>query len=163
MSTLQRGNEAEARVLTALVERDLAVLIPFGEGLPYDLLVDLGRRYLRVQCKCSRLYEGCVQFNSCSTDHGLGRRDYRGRADVFGVYFPPTRDVFIVPVAEAATRSTRLRLEATLNNQKARVHMASEYAIERWTLEALEALAPDDAHARPRSQTSAPSTTARRP
>jgi|SRR5215207_2484805 len=159
MSTLRRGIEAEARVLAALVERDLLVLLPFGDGHPYDLLVDLDRDFLRVQCKCSRLYEGCVVFNSRSTDHGLGPRDYRGIADLFGVYFPPTGDVFLVPVDDAPTRAGRLRLTAVRNNQKARVRMAADYAIERWTFDDLAALAAQPV----RSRTRLPPAVASRP
>jgi hypothetical protein len=163
MSTLQRGNEAEARVLLALVERDIPVLIPFGEGQPYDLVIDLECGFLRVQCKCSRFYRGCVLFNSCSTDHGLGRRDYRGLADLFGVYFPPAGEVFLVPVDEAATRATSLRLMPTRNCQQVGVRMADDYAVERWTREALAEFAARCSAQTLRSQTNSPFATARRP
>ena len=52
MSTATRGNEAEAAILTALVRRGLDVLVPFGEGQPYDLVVRVAdRAFLRIQCK----------------------------------------------------------------------------------------------------------------
>ena len=141
MGTIQRGNQAEAHVLASLVARDMLVLIPFGEGHPYDLVLDLNRHFIRIQCKCAHLYKGCVTFKSCSTDHGTGPRDYHGRADVFGVHFPPTGDVYFVPVAEAATRATALRLGPARNNQRLRVRMAADYAVERWTPARFAALA----------------------
>jgi len=37
VSTLVRGNAAEAAVLHALIEAGIPVLVPFGDGLPFDL------------------------------------------------------------------------------------------------------------------------------
>ena len=138
VTTALKGNTTEARVLGALVERDLAVLTPFGEGHPYDLVVDLGSAgFLRVQCKTARLKQGCVIFNSRSTDHGRGQGTYLGLADVFGVYCPPTGTVYIVAVHDVPTSVVFLRVERTRNNQQRGVRFAADYEIDRWTVEAL--------------------------
>jgi len=140
MSSARRGNEAEAAVLSALVKRGYDVAVPFGEGLPYDLLVDLGGRdFVRVQCKRAWPLQGCVVFNSRSTDHGRGPQSYVGLADVFGVYFPPTETVYLVPIEAVASFEGRLRLEPTRNNQKRLIRFASEFEIERWSQESLRA------------------------
>src|SRR4051812_25241292 len=98
VSTIARGNAAEAAVLNALIRADLTVLVPFGDGSPYDLVVDTGHDLIKVQVKCGRIRDNCIAFNSCGTDHGRGRQDYIGRADVFGVYAPQLDRVYIVPV-----------------------------------------------------------------
>lgn len=144
-----KGNATEGAVLTAFVARGFGVLVPFGDGHPFDLAVSLGGRdFLRVQCKTARLVDGCVGFNSRSTDHGRGPGRYGGLADVFGVYFPPSSAVYLVPVAEVSGFSVQLRLKPALNNQRRRVRMAAEYAIERWTMDSLRGLcggaAPND-------------------
>ena len=144
-----KGNATEAAILNAFVERDLGVLLPFGDGHPYDLVVHLTMdRFLRVQCKSARLLEGCVTFNSRTTDHGRGRRPYLGLADVFGVYFAPSKTVYLVPVSEASTFQVRLRLRPTRNNQRQGVRLAAEYQIERWTLERLCEIATAPSEAR---------------
>lgn len=51
---------------------------------------------------------------------------------MFGVYCPAIDRVFVVPVAEAATRAARLRLEPVRNGQRAGVRPASEHTPERW-------------------------------
>lgn len=103
MSSAKRGNEAEAKVLSALVERGFEVAVPFGSGQPYDLLVDLGGRdFLRVQCKRAWSLQGCIVFNCRSTDHGRGPQSYAGLADIFGVYFPPNSIVYLVPLDSIA-------------------------------------------------------------
>ena len=67
VTTALKGNATEAMVLTAFVERDFAVLVPFGEGHPYDLVVHVAaEHFLRIQCKTARLRNGCVMFNSRS-------------------------------------------------------------------------------------------------
>ena len=88
MDTIRRGNAAEAAVVNALVHADVHVFMPFGDGCPYDLLADTGGERIRVQVKCPRVRKACVVFNSCTTDHGRGRANYLGVADVFGVYVP---------------------------------------------------------------------------
>jgi len=138
MSSAKRGNEAEAKILCALVERGYEVSIPFGGGQPYDLLVDLGGRdFLRVQCKRAWPVRGCAVFNCRSTDHGRGPQSYAGLADIFGVYFPPTSAVYLVPLNAIAEFEGRLRLDPPLNNQRRKIRLAAEYGIDHWTPESL--------------------------
>lgn len=137
-----RGNETEAVVLSAFVRRNYEVLVPFGEGQPYDLVVHLtGREFLRVQCKTAWPNGGCLIFNCRSTDHGRGPQPYFGLADIFAVYFPPTQAVYLVPIDGVAAFEGRLRLEPTRNNQRREIRFAAEFEIDRWTKEALSGLA----------------------
>jgi hypothetical protein len=124
-------------VLSALIKRDFEVFVPFGGGHSYDLAVDMGSLFLRVQCKRAWHSRGCVIFNSHSTDHGKGPRSYRGRADIFGVYFPPAESIYLVPIDAVTEFEGRLRLDPAKNNQRKRVRMAAGYAIDRWTPAAL--------------------------
>jgi len=127
------GDVTEGAVLGELLRHGHAVLIPFGHEQPYDLVVHLrDDRFVRVQCKTGREYDGCVLFNSCSTDHGRGRLDYRGRADVFGVYCPSLGRVFMVPVDQAATRATRLRLRPPRNGQERGIRPADAFDVAAW-------------------------------
>lgn len=141
MGTLAKGNLAEAAVLEALVSLGASVLIPFGEGHSYDLALAVEPNGLvRVQCKAARERGGCIVFNCRSTDHGRGRLGYGGRADVFGVYYQPADAVFLVPVSECPGFEVNLRHEPARNHQRKRVRLASDYAVERWSLEALARL-----------------------
>jgi len=60
MRSATRGNAAEAAILAALVRRGHEVLLPFGSGQPYDLVVDLQGAFLRVQCKRAWRRGGCM-------------------------------------------------------------------------------------------------------
>jgi hypothetical protein len=114
---------------------------PSGGGQPYDLVVELGSALLRVQCKRAWPSGGCLVFNSRGTDHGNGRRSYRGLADIFGVYFPRTDGVYLVPIEEVADSKGWLRVEPTHNNQKRGVRFAADFEIDRWTIEDLRGVA----------------------
>jgi PD-(D/E)XK endonuclease len=138
VTTAQKGNTTEAAVLRALAERDFAVLVPFGEGHPYDLVVHLaGTCFARVQCKTGQVKNGCLVFNSRSTDHGRGAGTYLGLADLFGVYCPSTDAVYLVPVEAVPTSKSYLRIEAPRNNQEKRIRYAADYDLDRLTIEEL--------------------------
>lgn len=134
MGSATRGNAAEAAVLQAFVKRGLDVFVPFGSGHPFDLAVYVPEAgFLRVQCKRGWALRGCVVFNAYSTDHGRGPRGYAGLADLFGVYFPPSEDVFLAPIDAVAASEGRLRFEPPRNNQRKRIRMAADYRIDTWT------------------------------
>lgn len=129
-------------VLAALARRKLDVLVPFGEGQPYDLVVHLaGSVFLRVQCKTAWPDRGCMVFNCRTTDHGRGPQSYVGLADIFGVYFPPSQTVYLVPIDAVAASEGRLRLEPARNNQRQRIRFAKNFEIDKWTLDSLREVA----------------------
>ena len=142
MGTLAKGNAAESAVLNAFVQAGFDVLVPFGEGQPYDLVVHLrGDVFLRVQCKNARRNRGCVVFNNRTTDHGRGPQPYLGLADIFGVYDPLDDAVYLVPVSKLPGFEGRLRVQPARNNQRLKMRYAVEYEIGRWTHQALIAVA----------------------
>lgn len=132
------GDETQAMVLARLVQAGKQVLMPFGENVRYDLVIDEGDRFVRVQCKTGRLKRGAVKFNSCSyTYHhpaNQGARkyqhDYRGQADVFGVYCPETDDVYLVPVDDVGLTKGSLRVEPTLNHQAKKIRWAQDFVVQ---------------------------------
>jgi hypothetical protein len=132
VSTILRGNAAEAAVLNALIRAGLIVLLPFGEGAPYDLMVDIGHDSIKVQVKCARIRDNCITCNSCGTDHGRGRESYEGRADMFGVHSPQLDRVYMIPVVACPHFQTRLRCTPTRNNQQRGVRYAGDYTVEDW-------------------------------
>ena len=137
-----RGEVTEAVVLSELIRLGLDVFVPWAHHLPYDLLVSPdGATFSRVQCKSGRERGDCVIFNSASTDHGRGPQDYRDRADIFAVWCPTVDQVYVVPVEQAGTRDTSLRLRPTRNNQVRRIRLAEDHTAERWAARLLRAVA----------------------
>jgi hypothetical protein len=138
MLTAIRGNTSESAVLHGFLKRGFHVMLPFGGGCPFDLVVASEDGILiRIQVKTGWPEGGCVAFNTHSTDHGRGPGSYRGKADLFGVYFPALDQVYLVPVDAVGDSECRLRIEPTKNNQRRRVNMAEDFRIESWSDQAL--------------------------
>ena len=124
-------------VLARLVQVYPEVLIPFGENTRYDLVIDDGEKFIKVQCKTGRMRNGAIVWNSCSTSYhhpnnrGMVayRHHYRDQVDVFGVYCPQTDRVYLVPVDEVGTNAGSLRIDPTKNGQAKKVRWASDFEL----------------------------------
>jgi hypothetical protein len=57
------------------------------------------------------------------------------------VYFAKTGSVFLVPVSDASNFVVSLRVKPARNNQRRGVRLAADYAVDRWTTEALRDVA----------------------
>ena len=54
----------------------------------YDLVVDFGDHFARVQCKTGRYRNGVIDFNTVSTRsnrNGVFRRSYEGEVEYFAI------------------------------------------------------------------------------
>ena len=67
---------------------------------------------------------------------------------MFGVFAPTEQSVYLVPVQETSNFMVSLRVEPTLNNQRRGVRFAADYAIGRWSAEALTDLLSEPARLR---------------
>src|SRR5918992_1848157 len=61
------GQRSEAIILADLVKRGYRVLLPYGTNHRYDIVIDVGDRFLRAQCKTGRLRRGVIEFATQST------------------------------------------------------------------------------------------------
>jgi PD-(D/E)XK endonuclease len=126
------GGRTEAIVLAELVRRGYRVLVPFGFNHRYDLVVDVGGRFLRVQCKTGRLRNGRVVFHTRSVRanrSGWFDRSYEGEADLFAVYCPELRRLYAVPIEVAPRGSGTLRIAPAANNQCRGIRWAADFEV----------------------------------
>jgi hypothetical protein len=131
------GDQTEAMVIARLIQAGKVVLLPFGENQRYDLVLDEGDHFVRVQCKTGRLRGGTIRFPTCSrTYHHPNNRgtkhyshNYRDQADLFGVYCRETDRVYLVPVADVPPNEAFLRVEPCRNNQSVGVRWARDYEV----------------------------------
>jgi len=145
MLTAVRGNMSESAVLHAFLKRGFHVMLPFGGGCPFDLVAATeSGQLIRIQVKTGWSEGGCVAFNTHSTDHGKGPGSYKGKADLFGVYFEMTDRVYLIPVGAVGTSECRLRIEPARNNQCRRVKLAKDFEFDHWTDEEIVAVLNGD-------------------
>ncbi|MBO0725942.1 MAG: hypothetical protein J2P52_10105 [Blastocatellia bacterium] len=106
--------------------------MPFGNGAPYDLIVDTGKRLLKVQVKTGRLREGCVLFAAQRINgrHGTKRYKYdEGEVDLFAVYCQENELVYLAPTLGSLAEG-RLRVSSTKNNQQQNARWAKDFEFE---------------------------------
>ena len=114
------------------MRRGYRVLLPFGENQRYDLVLDVGGSFLRVQCKTGRLRNGCVVFSAKSVRSNTCRaviRDYEGDIELFLVYCPETNGLYAVPIDDATRTQGTLRIDPTGNGQGKRIRWARDYEL----------------------------------
>jgi PD-(D/E)XK nuclease superfamily protein len=96
------------------------------------LIVDTGKRLLKVQVKTGRLRDGCVLFAAQRINgrHGTKRHKYdEGEIDLFAVYCQENEAVYLVPTL-GALAGGRLRVSSTKNNQQQNVRRARDFEFE---------------------------------
>jgi hypothetical protein len=64
--TSRLGDIALGAVGLELLRNGKWVLVPINDGQRYDLVIDGGQGFWRVQCKFGRLNKGVVTFQTCS-------------------------------------------------------------------------------------------------
>lgn len=108
------------------------MLLPWGTNQRYDLVIDFGDRFARVQCKTGRLRRGSVEFNTNSVrvnSRRAFRRPYDGEVEYFAVYCPDNEGVYVMPIEEIARGKGHLRVVPAANNQAKRIRWASDYEL----------------------------------
>jgi len=132
--TLYKGNSSEAVVLAAYVQAGFLVSLPFGGGAAYDLIVDTGKRLIRVQVKTGKLEGGCVVYNSRrhrGSKYDTFSRYREGEIEVFAVWCPENQQLFAVPAMHPFTVEGRLRIQETKNFQEKKIKWAREFSWEQ--------------------------------
>lgn len=132
MHKYELGNQSEAIVLAAYLKAGFTVSIPFGSGASYDLVVDSGNRFYKIQVKTGWLSKGCVCYKSLRRQSNrLTRRKYvNGEVDFFAVYCPSLEKIYVIPAANHVSEG-RLRIENVKNGQEKLIRWASDYSWEQ--------------------------------
>jgi hypothetical protein len=129
------GDIAEAIVLAEFAKAGFPVLVPWGDNQRYDMVVEAGGSFLRVQCKtaspCGWKGDGaCLRFKARSGVHES--HPYRGQADLFAAFSPDTGQVYVLAVDEVPETDVWLRLTPARNGQHSGIRWAKDYLLETW-------------------------------
>lgn len=128
LNTKQIGATSEAKILAACLARGWVVSLPFGNMSRYDMIVDVGVKLLKVQCKTGHLKNGLIQFDTVSTNPSTYEKlDYALDADILAVYSEFNNQVYWIPVNEIKTDRLFLRIDPPKNNQAKYVKWAKNY------------------------------------
>jgi prevent-host-death family protein len=134
--TNHKGNVAEAAIAATAVALGIEVLRPQFEHGRYDLVFEVGSRFLRIQCKWARLVHGksviYVQLSgSRHTPGGYVRTTYSAdEIDAVAVYCEEPDQCYLLPIDLVAGRhGLHLRLTAPRNAQRAALNWAADYRL----------------------------------
>lgn len=132
VNTNDKGNVAELAVAKEAAELGLSVLAPLTEHERYDLVLGIGNRLLRVQCKWANCKGDVVAVHLASSRRGPNgyiRSNYSpGEVDAIGIYCGDLDRCFLVPIEVIAGQwSMQLRLAPPRNGQRAALHFADDY------------------------------------
>jgi hypothetical protein len=132
MTTDQKGAIAEAAIALEALKLGIEVYRPVAEGGRYDMILDLGSRLLRVQCKSACLVGDNVVVRSYSfrrTRDGYVKRGYSSEdVDAIAAYCLELDRSFFISIELAERhRTLSLRLAPTRNNQRRRINWADDF------------------------------------
>lgn len=130
MDSKRKGNLSEAEALAKLLRCGYKVSLPFGDCERYDMILDDGYKLSKVQCKTGRIRDGCIIFNTYSTNSvRRTKKNYVGEVDSFVVYVPESDRLFLIPVEDCTNGEGRIRLAPTKNNQMKNIRWADHYEV----------------------------------
>ncbi|MGH2983758.1 MAG: group I intron-associated PD-(D/E)XK endonuclease [Solirubrobacterales bacterium] len=129
-----KGDLAELKVATDLLERGYRIAIPYGEDHDFDLVLCRDDRLERVQVKYTESDSAvmAVKCFSHSLTNGRIRRTKRytqASIEWLAVYDHTTKRCFYIPAAELGNGRSiiHLRLEAARNGQRRGIRFADQY------------------------------------
>jgi len=134
MNSKQKGDIAEAFVIAKCLEKCWIVLKPFGDNLPYDIVVDRGFGFEKVQIKSSTYHNGSIQVYllrvRSNTKKEISKKYRKEDFDLLGVYSPETKKVLLVPFSKIEGKiQTNFRVEKPKNNQSSGVVFSESFEI----------------------------------
>jgi hypothetical protein len=135
LKTDQKGAIAESAIVHAAMKLGVGVYKPLTDGERYDLILDVGSRLLRVQCKWAAKRGDVVVIRcySCRRGrHGMIVRKYTtDEVDAIAAYCPDTDTCYLLPTSlSCARRMVHLRLAPSRNNQRARINWADDFSFD---------------------------------
>ena len=103
MTTDQKGAIAEAAIALAAMKLGVDVYRPLGEGGRYDLILDVGSRLLRVQCKWAAtlkqvLVVRCYTFRRTRAGWKKTHVLCADEVDVIAAYSMELDRCFLIPI-----------------------------------------------------------------
>lgn len=130
-----KGNVAELAIATEAARLGLSVLKPLTEHERYDLVIGVGGRLLRVQCKWGA-YQGDVITVRLKSSYHSPTRGYvtatycSSEVDAIAVYCGELTRCFLLPIALVESQvAVTLRLGRPRNNQRAALNLAADYEL----------------------------------
>lgn len=133
LSTKQKGDISELRVMSKLTGLGIDVYLPYGEDSRADLIADTGDELLKIQVKTAHtksVRDTAIEFNCYSSKSNFTESEdtpYGDEIDGFAVFWPKQEELYYIPVADAPDTKMTIRRIVPDNNQTARINFGDDY------------------------------------
>jgi len=131
MNTKDIGERSEAKILSAILDKGIPVLMPWGDNQRYDFVIEVEGKFLKIQCKTASKRGNVLRFptRSLTTKNGKPTKvGYKGQIDYFMIYSPDTQDIYCIHVDDCGKDECCLRTEESKINIKT-VRYAKDYLL----------------------------------
>ena len=135
MTTNQKGNLGEVRVLSEFVKLGIQCYLPYGDGSGVDLIAEFGGKLNRIQVKTTESLNkaGAMEWKVTRQEgyHGSRAMYDKNDIDYFAFYCIETDIVCLVPFDDNFPASTlSIRLDNYQGKRLSTMRFASEYSIQ---------------------------------
>ena len=136
MTSNQKGNLGEVRVLSEFVKLGIQCYLPYGDGSGVDLIADFGGKLNRIQVKTSEHLNraGAMEWSVTRQEGYHGNRTNYSLNDIdyFAFYCIETDIVCLVPFDEDFPVSTlSIRLNDYTGKRLSTMRFASDFSVEK--------------------------------
>ena len=136
MTSNQKGNLGEVKVLSEFVKLGVQCYLPYGDGSGVDLIAEFGNKLNRIQVKTTETLNkaGAMEWKVTRQDgyHGSRVEYSQDSIDYFAFYCIETDIVCLVPFDENFPKSTiSIRLDNYTGKKLATMRFASDFSVEK--------------------------------
>lgn len=133
---IQRGISTELKSILFFTEKGYMVSIPYGNVGRYDLLVDTGKKILKIQCKTSHKNEnGSYTVNTANTamkSKGNVTKHYTKEQIDFIMTFIEDQAVFIPAELIETSQSKVFRTKLPKYGAKSNCNLIQDFSFEKY-------------------------------
>jgi prevent-host-death family protein len=130
-----KGNAAELAIAAEAGRLGLTVLTPLTEHERFDLVLGIGGRLLRTQCKWAPRRGDVIKVRTVGSRYSPSKGYVRSRytcdeIDRIAAWCQELRRCYLLPIEQFEdTTQVHLRLAPARNGQRAALHFAAEYEL----------------------------------
>ena len=124
------GTIGEQVLITEFVKNGVPVLLPVGDNEPFDMVVIIDGRFLKVQVKTTETIKNVAMIfctNITNPFKKTSRKYTETEIDLFGLYCIENGYIGLLPIKECTSKETIIRLVPPKNNQSTKIKNAETY------------------------------------
>jgi hypothetical protein len=131
--TKLKGDISEYKVITELLERNYNVLLPVGDRLKYDLVIEINGKYCRIQVKTAyriaKSYK--VNLRMSKTNRKIYKVEFYKKTDIdfLIAYVPETKEFYIFPIDHVLTKRGCISISCQDSRRKISVEYKNRWDI----------------------------------